>query len=313
MSQIFDKNELFLEPKTTQYGSHMVMTNVHKPLKRKYVNIDTKFRDEYNYNQTTNYNITLPERITDVRTLTITSIELPMSFYNISSSLGNNSFNVIYYGATNSSSDDVTYNIVIPDGEYDAASLKTAITTKINMVGTGSADLVYDISNNKSQFYTKNGSPSTFQIDFTVNDISVPDKYNLKSKLGWILGYRKPTYEINTSKPTSEFSIDLNGPRYLYLAIEEFNKGNQNSFISPIAGSFINKNIVARITLDKHNYGFGSVLPVNKLNGLLISDVRSYTGKIDLMKLNVQILNDIGNPLSLNGYDFSFCLEIDHD
>ena len=28
-------NDLFLEPKTTQYGSHMVMSNVHKTTKKK--------------------------------------------------------------------------------------------------------------------------------------------------------------------------------------------------------------------------------------------------------------------------------------
>ena len=50
MSNYFDNKELFLEPKVKQYGSHMVMSNVYKNTKVKYVNIDTKFRDEYNYN-----------------------------------------------------------------------------------------------------------------------------------------------------------------------------------------------------------------------------------------------------------------------
>ena len=45
MSQYFDKNNLFLEPKVKQYGSHMVMSNVNKPTKTKYVNVDTKFSD----------------------------------------------------------------------------------------------------------------------------------------------------------------------------------------------------------------------------------------------------------------------------
>ena len=37
----------------------MVMSNVYKNTKVKYVNIDTKFRDEYNYNDTVNYTLTL--------------------------------------------------------------------------------------------------------------------------------------------------------------------------------------------------------------------------------------------------------------
>ena len=50
MNHSFDKSTLFMEPNTTQYGSHMVMTNVVKPKRTKYLNIDTRFRDEYNYN-----------------------------------------------------------------------------------------------------------------------------------------------------------------------------------------------------------------------------------------------------------------------
>lgn len=33
----FDNSSLFMEPRTNQYGSHMIMTNVHKPTKTKYV------------------------------------------------------------------------------------------------------------------------------------------------------------------------------------------------------------------------------------------------------------------------------------
>ena len=74
MSQYVDKNDLFLEPKTTQYGSHMVMTNVHKQTKRKFINIDTRFSDEYNYLTVANCNVTLPERINDVKSISIASI-----------------------------------------------------------------------------------------------------------------------------------------------------------------------------------------------------------------------------------------------
>jgi len=71
----FDNKELFAGPKVSQYGSHMVMTNVTKTPKMKYVNIDTKFRDEYNTDFTTDYNISLPERITDVRSISVVNME----------------------------------------------------------------------------------------------------------------------------------------------------------------------------------------------------------------------------------------------
>lgn len=297
MSQYNNTNDLFLEPKTTQYGSHMVMTNVKKQSKTKFINIDTRFRDEYNYLQTTNYNITLPERIPDVVTMTLKSVEIPISFYNISSNIGNNCFNITIGGTTTL--------ITIPDGNYDNTTLKSAINTAL----TGYS-LIYNFSNSNSTFNTGSGS---ITINFAVGSTGATDKYNIKSKLGWILGFRNISYTITTAVTTSESFIDLNGPRYLYLAIDEFNKGNQYSFVSPLYTSLINKNIIARISLDNNNHGFGKIMPANYSNGLLVSDCRNYTGKIDLLKLNVQLLDENGKNISLNGLDFSFCLEVEHE
>jgi len=296
-------NNLFLDPKTKQYGSHMIMTNVHKPSKTKYVNVDTKFRDEYNYQQTTNYNITIPERITDVKNMCLTNIEIPMSFYNISSTLGNNSFNIIDPDTSNS------VTIVIPNGQYSGSQLQTGINLLISQLSSPYSNLIYGYSDTGSSFHT---SQSTLTIEFDVNGTGQSDKYNFKSKLGWLLGFRLLSYTVTTTTILSEAFPDLNGPRYVYLAIEEFNKGNQHSFVSPLSSSLINKNIIARITMDSH-FPFGTVLPANRFNGLLVSDKRSYTGKIDLLKLNVQLLNENGGQLNLNGLDFSFCLEVEHE
>jgi hypothetical protein len=307
MSQYLDKNELFLEPKTKQYGSHMVMTNVHKPTKRKFINIDTRFSDEYNYLSVANCNVTIPERINDVKSVSITSIELPMSFYNISSSLGNNSFQM--------TSDTGTYTIVVPDGEYMSTNLKSTLNTLVNdKTSATSSDLSFNIiASPTGGELISVSSLISCSLNFAVNDKGVTDKYNVKSKLGWMLGFHQVEYDITNSVTTAEFKIDLNGPRYLYLALEEFHNGNNNSFISTVSSGLVNKNIIARISLDKSHYGFSTILPANKLNGLLLSDIRKYSGKVDLQKLNFQLLNEIGNPISLNGYDYSLCLEVEHD
>jgi hypothetical protein len=292
-------NDLFLEPKTKQYGSHMVMTNVTKQTKVKYVNIDTRFRDEYNYLSTANYNFTLPQRITDVKTMTLTAIEIPMSFYNISANIGNNCFNITYNGTTST--------ITIPDNNYTVSTLKTAI----NNVLPG-YDLSYNYSGLTSEFIAASGK--TFTINFDVTNSGGYDKHNIKSKLGWLLGFRNTTCNVTHSGyTTSESFIDLNGPRYLYLALDEYNKGNQYSFVSPLYTSLINKNIIARISMDNASHGYGTVLPANLTNGLLVSDIRSYTGKIDLLKMNLQLLDENGNNVNLNGLDFSFCLAVEHE
>ena len=303
-------NDLFLEPKTTQYGSHMVMSNVHKTTKKKFISIDTRFRDEFNYSQLINYNITIPEHITEVKTMKVVCAEIPISFYNISAALGNSFFSVTYNGTSKV--------VTLPDGQYNTLLLNTAINTNLN-AKFGQSNIIYNLSGNiydvsgtTSCFITKNNTT----LNFAINSDGTNDKYNFKTKLGWILGFRQPSYTITSpvNSVTSEALVDTNGPRYLYLAIDEFNKGNQSSFIPPLYKSLVNKNIIARISLDKAGgFDFGRILPANLINGLLVSDNRSYSGKIDLLKLNVQLLSENGTIMNLNGLDFSFCLEITHE
>ena len=298
MSDYYNKPELFMEPKTQQYGNHMIMTNVHKQSKVKFINIDTKFRDDYDYTQPANFQVVLPERVNDVHSLRVTNIEIPMSFYNISANLGNNYFKIVN-GAN-------TEMITIDDNNYTAATLATEIAAKLASSTQGTV-LTFTINaNGRTRVSTSANRTLVFDVDKTGSS----DKFNFKQKLGWLLGFRKTTYAIvTTGATTAECTLDLYGTRYLYLAIDEFNKGNQNSFVTPLSSSLINKNIIARIALDRSTYSYGSMLPATYYNGLLTTDTRSYTGKIDLQKINVQLLNESGIPMMLNGQDFSFCLE----
>ena len=294
MTDYYSNGDLFMEPKIQQYGNHMVMTNVHKSTKTKHISIDTKFRDDYDYTQPANLQINLPQIVNDVHSMRVTNMEIPMSFYNISTNLGNNYFKIMNGGTATI--------ITLDDDNYDAESLHTAINEKITLSG-----LSYTVIGNGRTSIVSN--ETDVSIVFDIDKYGNSDKFNFKQKLGWILGFRKQSYDITGTATSAECTLDLSGPRYLYLAIDEFNKGNQNSFVSPLSSSLINKNIIARISLDKSHYGYGSILPANTYNGLLATDKRCYTGKVNLQKMQIQLLNETGIPMNLNGYDFSFCLE----
>ena len=313
-----DNKDLFLDAQTNQYGSHMVMTNVHKSTKTKLINIDTQFRDEYNYNDTSSsysvtlpdrfkYNVTLPDRINSVKTLTVKSIEIPMTFYNISSNLGNNSFSI-----TNKTS-NVTTVITVPDENYTMSSFITATN---NVLVSGSSSKL-TLTQNANGKYQISAVTNNFDINFaSFGTTQTNNKYNFKTSLGWLLGFRKPTYTVAASSSVIADSLSLvttPSSRYLYLAIDEFNKGVQNSFVTSVSNAFLNKNVIARISIDLTTYPFGSVLVANTLNGLLLSDTRNYNGKIDLQKVNIQLLTETGAPVDLNGNDFSFCVEATYE
>jgi len=306
MSEYFDKKDLFLHPKTTQYGSHMVMTNVHKEKKTKYVNIDTRFRDDYSYSQNANYTITLPEKITEVKSIYITNIEIPDVLYNISALQNNNSLLIT------KTSNGTKYVVTVPDNKYGKiADLHTALNTVIRAATSDNNITVSLNSFNKSQIAS---TTNAYTINFAVDSSGNFDKSLLNSKLGWLMGFRSISYTISSTKTISAEALpDMFGPKYVYLAIDEFSNGNARSFISPLPRSTINKNIVARISINTATFGFGSLISANRADGSMVSDRREYKGKVDLQKLNVQILNEYGNPVSLNGLDFSFCMEVEHE
>lgn len=302
MSKYFDNKDSFMGPKTTQYGSHMVMTNVVKETRKKYVNIDSRFHDEYMNGDTASYIITLPERINDVKSLCVCNAEIPMSIYNVSADLGNNCFKL-----SDSSVDTI---VVIPDGYYDMTTLASAVNAKLLNVDY---NLSCTIVNNIFTFIS-NVENTTYMVDFAVDSTGAYDKYNFKGKFGWMIGFRDISFQLSFGESIAGSTfVNFQSPRYLYLVADEFTRGNHNSFVCPLAASFINKNILARIVLDNVNYPYGSILTANLFNGHLLSDNRSYTGKVDLQKLSIQLVNEYGVPVNLNGLDFSFCLEVQYE
>ena len=325
MSRYFDNKDLFVGPTTKQYGSHMVTTNVIKETKIKYINIDSKFRDEYNYSGTASYYFTLPERINDVKTMSVCNVELPLSIFNISSDLGNNYFSIFKTSATvDTSRVDISYGFY----ELTPFNATNPLRTNINnaLTNVGASTLRIDFSNNYNTgnaivntyngFYTQftNTDLSPITVNFAVTPTGSFDKYNIKTKLGWLLGFHDLSYTIPSGGTIySDSFVNLYSPRYLYLVVDEFSRGNQSSFISPLHSSLVNKNILARITVDYKKYDFGDILVGNQFNGTLLSDNRSYNGTTDLQKLHVQIVNEWGIPVNLNGLDFSFTIAVEHE
>jgi hypothetical protein len=308
MSNYIDNTELFLTPKVNQYNSHMVMTNVTQPTQTKYINIDTRNLDS-SFNSVASYTLNLPERINNVKSMCVRNIEIPISFYNISANLGNNYFGV--YDGNNGTS----RTVVVADNEYTSSTLITEINSKLTALGSRFGDLSFNLVKNsiisslKFDTQALSGIDVTFAVDSTNNF----DKYNFKNKLGWMLGFRDLSYNIRQTTRTAESIVDINSSRYLYLVVDEFTKGNNTSFLTLNTMSQIKSNVIARITLNKTTYPFGSILPANNFNGLLLTDRRSYSGKVDLQRLKIQLVHENGTPVHLNGLGFSFCLEVEYE
>lgn len=282
----------------TQYGSHMVIDKVQKETKYKFLNIDTRFSDDFSGFDNATYNVILPDRLTNIKSMEVTNLEVYISYFNISAAKGNNTFRI-----TNTMLLTVS-TVTVPDGQYSIGELQSVIG------GLLPSWISYHIdSNGKSVFTATVGYD--FYIEFYTDSTGGYDKFNPKFKLGWILGYRNMSYPILGGESlVSDAFVNLNGPRYLYLVLDEFQHGNQTSFVSVLSTSVMNKQIIARIAVPESDYPFGTIISATLENGLLISDVRSYNGKIDIQQLNIQLVDETGRILDLNGDDISFCLKL---
>jgi hypothetical protein len=120
--------------------------------------------------------------------------------------------------------------------------------------------------------------------------------------LGWLLGFRNGIYTGNINY-VSEGIADLNGSKYLYLVVDDYNNNVNNGFYSAFNASVLNKNILARISMQPTPFG---ITAQNNLS--LITNPRQYFGPVDIQKLNIQLLDEYGRIIELNNMDYSFCL-----
>ena len=288
MSKYFDDKELFLGPKMDQYGSHMIISDVKKPIQTKYLYIDTKFRDDYSDDFKIDYNLTLDERINEIRSLYLTNIEIPITFFNISEDLENNVLKVIE-GSNE-------HLITIPNGQYSESSLINELVTQSSGKGLSFSPTSANIT-----VKTTITASSDITVVLNVDKYGSLKKKDFTSTLGWLLGFRKASYTIASgSGKESESFINIKGPKYLYLTIDEFN-------------GRINRSVLGRIQMDNKNYSYGEILPANVGNGYLKSELRLYPKKNDILRINLKLMDEYGHIINLNGENISLALTVEFE
>jgi hypothetical protein len=283
-----------------------VINPLNKRILRQNINIDTRFRDNYYATPSSNFHVDLPIKLSNVVSLQLSALELPSTFYAISKVFGNNFF-VLEIPSKPS------LVVTIPDGNYDYLALQVYINTFLTTQTVDPAyttiqflaDVNTGVSSGGSGRMVVGSTSGTqsFSINFQTNKYGSEDNQTpLPLKLGWIIGFREGYYK-NAYTYVSEGIINVSGPRYIYLVIDDFNNNVLDGFYGAFNSSVLNKNILARISLQ------GSVFDyLSKDNFNLITTPRQYFGPVDIQKLQVQLLDEYGRILDLNNMDYSFCL-----
>jgi hypothetical protein len=277
--------------------------------------IDSKFRDNYDATTSTDFMVNLPTRLTKIASMELSSVEFPVNFYGISASYGNNFFQVVINVAPLDPIDpDVVYSQVftVPDGNYSNDEFIDVLNTTM---GSNLPDPLNPYSCIQFSHDSITGKVTVTALTTILSTIqyfalnfdtdwsgNCAKTYYLTSRIGWNMGFTKPRYSEEVVYQ-SEALINPAPIKYVYLAIDDYNKNVNNGFISAFSSYLLNPDIMARITVNQAYFGL-----IVDTNRNLVTASREYFGPVDINRLHIRVLDDHGRILNMNHTDFSFCL-----
>ena len=218
----------------------------------RFVNLDSQFRQYTSGadSNATDYTLDLSDTLKNTLSMRLYSYQLPYSWYVIDTNYGNTCFWII------DSNNNYVANISIAPGNYSQ-------TQFVSTLGASFASAGFDPSLNIVQYNQNSGNitlnftgvnytdtygnvyPITtetsilfydFTGEFQCNNTCYSKTNNyFNSTLGWLMGYRVPYLNVDFSGNTAPAILDLNGPKYLILVIDDYNQNHVNNTLVSIS------------------------------------------------------------------------------
>ena len=220
----------------------------------RFINLDSQFRQYTNGidSTATDYTLDLSDTLKDVLSLRIYSYQIPFSWYTID----------VAYGNTCLWINDGSCNVVVSvsPGNYNSSQFVTDLSNNftnagfynypvngpvsynpnngkitLNLFGADfSGNIVSNIIDPIHASFTVSETTRIIFFDFTgvlqcSNVCLSKSNHYFNNSLGWIMGFRVPYIFIDPSGNVAPCILDLNGPKYLILVVDDYNQNHVNN------------------------------------------------------------------------------------
>jgi hypothetical protein len=216
----------------------------------RFVNLDSQFRQYTNGidSSSTEYTLDLSDTLKDTLSIRIYSYQIPYSWYAIDNAYSNTCLWII--------DGDYAVPVSIPPGNYTPTNFQTALgnafgkagfdpSANIVQLNTDSGIITLNLFNvnyieNGTTIFTISTSTTVMFYDFTAvlqcnNNCKSKSSHDFNNTLGWIMGYRVPYINVDASGNSAPAILDLNGPKYLILVIDDYNQNHINNSLVSIS------------------------------------------------------------------------------
>jgi hypothetical protein len=286
---------------------------------------NTQFRDNFFTTQPEDCTFTLPIRIKNVISISLSAVQIPNVFFPFDKTKGTDT---IYIYEENTNLEGV---VTIPSGNYDNTTFPPILEKAINIQLIGSWPNRFKVSIDPYTYFTTisnttnnfrmnilKGVPDNigncdfFKYTGNANPDNIITKNNINSKaskfvstMGYLIGYRKIEY-IGFNSYTSESMFNNIYTDYVYFCMNEYAAGSQYmANYGLLSQGLIDDNILAivPITTEKFISTFAD-------NSDYIYKIRNYTGPVDIQKISIKLLGPQGSLANLRSFDYGFNLQI---
>lgn len=226
----------------------------------RFLNLDSQFRQYTSGidSTSTNYTCDLSDTLKNTLSLSLYSYQIPFSWYAIDTAYGNTCFWIYDISSNN------YVSISVPPGNYSQSGFQTQINTSFTEAGfisfpavsgatvpvnynanSGVITLylfggVWQEPGNPTNTFTVSETTQIIFFDFTATlqcnvNCSNKSSHYFNSTLGWVMGYRLPYLNVDSSGNTASAILDLNGTKYLILVIDDYNQNHINNSLVSIS------------------------------------------------------------------------------